>query len=288
MHADARKELQETRETAIKESRLHQSAATQLENMTNEMTKQENQSNEIKERIEQSLKDSESKLEQARDQNSILHGQLAMMGEKVDTIQAERVNTVSQGKSTGNDDNATKEMAVLRKQEAELREVVSYMRSERDIYETQLQSARLLAERERAAGEIAKKSLTEARNELEFMIKKSDAETGSDSNSSSETNLKLKEAEMQLVLLRESNKLFREETDKLDKKLQLLQKETDDAKKAFKPVDEKCRELEVDKAALEAEKSSLVREVDLWKERVTSLVTKFHQVCFITSFMYVL
>ncbi len=284
MHADARKELQETRETAIKESRLHQSAALQLENMASEMTKQENQFNEMKERIEQSLKESESKLKQARQQNSILHDQLATMGEKVDKIQAERINAASQDETTGNDVNTSEEITALRKQVTELREVVNYMRSERDIYETQLQSARLLAERERASGELTKKSLEEARNELELMLKKSDAEAGTDSDLSSENKLKLKQAEEQLVLLRESNKLLREESDKLDKKVQLLQKEMDDSKRAFGPVDEKCRELEVDKAALEAEKASLVREADVWKERVTSLVTKFHQVGFLSSF----
>jgi len=278
LHADARKELQEVRETAIKESRLHQSAAVQLENMTSEMTKQENQFNDIKERIERNLNDSERKLEQARAQNSILHSQLATMGEKVDKIQAERTSTASQDEIPESDDNTSKETASLRKQVTELREVVSYMRSERDIYETQLQSARLSAERERASGEITKKSLVEARNELEVILKKSNNEAGTDSNSSSEIKLKLKQAEEQLVLLRESNKLLREESEKLDKKIQVLEKETDDAKKAFGPADEKCRELEVDKAALEAEKASLVREVDVWKERVTSLVTKFHQI----------
>ena len=46
----------------------------------------------------------------------------------------------------------------------------------------------------------------------------------------------------------------------------------------FEPTVHKCHELEVDKAALEAEKLSLAREVEEWKDHVKSLVSKFYQI----------
>eukprot|EP00957_Ditylum_brightwellii_P200309 15271190-Ditylum_brightwellii.AAC.1 len=79
------------------------------------------------------------------------------------------------------------------------------------------------------------------------------------------------------MLLRESNILLREEFERKSSKLTSVEKELVEAKKAVIPVEAKSRELEVDKAALEAEKASLVREVNAWKNRVQSLVTKFNQ-----------
>lgn len=280
MHADARKELQEVRGTAVKESSLHQGAKLQLQNMTVEVTKQENAFNETMKQMEQSLKDLERQLAESGAQNKILHNQLATMGEKVEQIQGEKISKASQGQTPENDDHTSEELISSRKQIAELREVVNYMRSEREISDTQLQSARLSSERERAAGEISKKSLAEARSELEILQNKLtvDAESIDTESRNSLLSSELKQAKEQLVLLRESNTLLREEGEKLDKKVQILKKEIDDAKNAAGPSDQKCRELEVDKAALDAEKASLMREVDVWKERVTSLVSKFHQV----------
>jgi len=78
--------------------------------------------------------------------------------------------------------------------------------------------------------------------------------------------------------MRESNQLLREETEKLSKSVSTLETDLNDTKVVFEPTVQKCHELEVDKAALEAEKSSLAREVEAWKDRVKSLVSKFHQI----------
>jgi len=64
----------------------------------------------------------------------------------------------------------------------------------------------------------------------------------------------------------------------LNKFVITLEKDLHDTKVVFEPTVKKSRELEVDKAALEAEKSSLAREVEAWKGRVKSLVSKFHQI----------
>ena len=281
MHAEARKELQEARESAIKQSRLCESAELTAENMKAEMTKQETLFNDAKVQMEQNTKSLQRQIEEAAEQNKILHNQLSAMGEKVHKIQKNKLDDASQVEGVTKSD-ASKEVIALTKQLTDLREVINYMRSEHEICETQLQSARLSVERERASGEITKKSLEEARNELEILQEKVNThadDTNIESNKSFiDTTSKLKQAEDQLILLRESNKLLRDESQKLEEKVSLLGKELDETKNAARPSDEKCRELEVDKAALEAEKGSLMREVDMWKERVTSLVSKFHQV----------
>ena len=280
LHAEARKELQGARERAVQEAQLHEHAEVKVENMKAEMLSKDQIYDQTKTQLEETIKQLERQSHEANEQNKILHEQLATMGDRINTIQEDKMNKASQEVTVESVGEPSEELSLLRKQVKELREVVNYMRSEREVIDTQLQSARVTAERERASGEIVKKSLTEARNELEILQQKVSMSKdlgGSPSNVIS----KLKLAEEQLTLLRESNKLLREDSEKLEKRVLTLQSEVDSAKDAMKPSDEKCRQLEVEKVALQAEKDSLVREVDLWKQRVTSLVSKFNQVCFL-------
>ena len=59
---------------------------------------------------------------------------------------------------------------------------------------------------------------------------------------------------------------------------QLVEKELSERKSSAAPTEAKCRHFEVRQAGLEAEKASLAREVDAWKARVQSLVSKFNTV----------
>jgi nucleoprotein TPR len=244
--------------------------------MNSEIKAQEQAFEETKQQSEENISNLERQLKDSSAQNKILHDQLAVMGKRIDTIQESKMDSVSQGEVSGNDDETSEQVTTLNKQLSDLREVVNYMRSERDINETQLQSARLSVDRERSSGEMTKKALDEARVELEKL------QVAVSSNEKNdlfiETKTKLKNAEEQLILLRDSNKFLREESDSLEGKVKSLQAELTNAQSALKPSDEKCRELEVDKMALEAEKASILREVDVWKQRVTSLVSTYHQV----------
>ena len=89
---------------------------------------------------------------------------------------------------------------------------------------------------------------------------------------------KLKSAEEQLVLLRESNTMLREESHKVTKKLFELQSQFDTLKSSTAPQTKMINNMEVERASLEAEKESLSREVEAWKNRVHNLVSKFNQI----------
>jgi len=210
---------------------------------------------------------------------------LATLNETLVKIQSEKVDAAADaegdnGMSAGGDG-----ASLLAKQISELREIVRYQRQEKDVIETQLDSARRTAERERAAAEIAKRSLDQLRSEVDILQKQISDETNDVSSATSVDALasKLKQAEDQLVLLRESNAMLRVETEKLRETVESVTKGTESAKNALGPATEKCRELEVDKSALESEKASLGREVDMWKSRVQGLVKKFNQVRNITK-----
>ena len=285
LHADARKELQQTRVRWEEEARSHQGTKSQLDNFNYEIASEKSAWEENKRRMEEIQNHAESRLLEAQDQNKILHNQLATLNETLVKIQSEKVDAAADAEGDNDMSSGGDGASLLAKQISELREIVRYQRQEKDVIETQLDSARRTAERERAAAEIAKRSLNQLRIEVDILQKQISDETNDVSSATSVDALasKLKQAEDQLVLLRESNAMLRVETEKLRETVEYVNKGTESAKNALGPATEKCRELEVDKSALESEKASLGREVDMWKSRVQGLVKKFNQVRNITK-----
>ena len=238
-----------------------------------------------KTKLEESVKEAEKRLEEARNQNDILHSQMETLTASVEKYQNEKMEDASDGTPKGEVSadlsEGGEEVAALRKTINDLREMVRFLRSERDMYEAQLESARRTSDRERAASAITKRSLEEARAELQIRQNDGDSIGKENAKSVKEREVdaaKLKKAEDQLVLLRESNLLLREGNEKTAKSLQLVEKELSERKSSAAPMEAKCRHFEVRQAGLEAEKASLAREVDAWKARVQSLVSKFNTV----------
>ena len=198
----------------------------------------------------------------------------------VEKYQNDKIATVPEEVVAGESVSA-EDASALRKTVTDLREMVRFLRSEREMYEAQLESSRRTSERERAAAAVTKRSLDEARAELQILQnqgRSADKENAKSVGEREADATKIRKAEEQLVLLRESNKLLREEAEKTAKSLQAALLELDTKKKSAAPTEARCRQLEVDKAALEAEKESLAREVDAWKGRVQSLVSKFNTI----------
>ena len=149
------------------------------------------------------------------------------------------------------------------------------------MLEADLSAAKRASERERTAAELAKRSLEEARSELKVLRESSSGESGNAQSTEKDMDdlrAKLKASEEQLQLIRESNTMLREQSQKVSKKLSEMQSKFDSLKTSTAPQTEKVKSMEVEKAALIAEKESLSREVDAWKNRVHSLVSKFNQI----------
>jgi len=280
LHAAARTELRNAREEHEGEIRLRQSAQSQLESKRNEVEGEKKIWEETKSKLEESLKETEKRLEDIRSQNDLLHSQMESLTATVEKFQNDKIASVPEEGAEG-EAASSEDTNVLRKTVTDLREMVRFLRSEREMYEAQLESARRTSERERAAAAVTKRTLEEARAELEVLQRGEgnvDKENVKSAQERDADAAKIRKAEEQLVLLRESNKLLREEAEKTARSLQEAQKELDAKMKSAAPTEAKCRQLEVDKAALVAEKASLAREVDAWKGRVQSLVSKFNTI----------
>jgi len=291
VHSAARTDLRAQRDKVESEVRLRQTAESELNAMKLEFSGERKSHEESMNKLNDALKGAETRLEESRQQNKLLHSQMEVLAETVKKYQSDRIASVSASKDSepgvtagSNSEESVVEtmspgeLASLRKTVSELREMVRYLKSDHEMFEAQLESARRTAERERAATAVTKRSLDEARAELKLLQSHGENDASEGDNTSSASHEGLKKAEEQLMLLRESNILLREEFERKSSKLTSVEKELVEAKKAVIPVEAKSRELEVDKAALEAEKASLVREVNAWKNRVQSLVTKFNQI----------
>ena len=131
-------------------------------------------------------------------------------------------------------------------------------------------SAKRALERERTTVELAKRCLEEARSELKILGesgKGGNGGTRTTKNAIDDLRTKLKGAEEQLVLIRESNTMLWEESQKARKKLSEVQSQSqfNVLKTSTSPQMEKMKSVEVKRASLEAEKDSLLRDVESWK-----------------------
>lgn len=284
LHAEARRELQRTREALESESRLLRDAQLELENVKSEIEKEKSALAEANQHTMDFETEDQNRLKELNEQNKILHNQISFLNEVIEKHQADKLAAVSSDAPGSDRTLSTEDVTILSKQVAELREVLRYVRNEKDIVETQLQSARRNAEAERAAAEIAKRSLEQLRIEIDLLTK-SKSESGSTSNDIVIIESKLKQAEDQVDLLKESNRLLREETGRLQEFIFKAKNESSDMSIKLESAEHRCLVLETDKSALEAEKKSLDKELEEWKDRVKNLVTQFHQVSHHIVFM---
>lgn len=269
LHSGANRDLRAAREEIATEQRLRRTAEEELESVKVEIAGQQEQLQEDKKKMETNMKEVEESLKQSRAQNDLLLSQVSALGDQIEKAQSERLESASGG------DDSTGEGDDLRKTISDLREVVKFMRSERELVEAQLDAARRTAEREKAASTATKRSLDEARAELKILH---ETKSIDDSTTAIATKEKLKNAEAQLNLLQDSNKLLREESVKLQDTIATVVAKLAVEQRSVAPLEQKQKELSVEKAALVAEKESLQREVDAWKNRVQSLVSKFNQI----------
>lgn len=283
LHAEAREALRDARAGMESEQRLRETIESQLASAQAEIATEKVAWDSSKTKLEESLLEAKSRLDDMRIQNNMLHDQMASLSATVEKFQSTKASALMGNEPSvdGAGGNPDAPGAVGEKQLSDLRELLRFKQSECAMLEADLASAKRASERERTAAELANRSLEEARSELKVLREIGKDDVGGASASEREMGdlrAKLNGAEEQLVLLRESNIMLREESQKVTKKLAEVQSQFDKLKFSTAPQSEKMKSMEVERASLEAEKESLSREVEAWKNRVHNLVSKFNQI----------
>lgn len=274
LHANARSDLRATREEYEKELRLRQNAEQEAARIKGELEMQQSLFNLEKSKRDDEAKLLEQSLEDSRAQNSLLHTQLEKINEQIDKMRSSGIEGDSTGEGRVEDFLGDDEMSNLRRTVTELRELVKFVRSEKDAIQSQLDAARRATDRERSKASITLRNLEETRAELK-VAQEASHEKMADASALSK---KLKTNEEQCRLLNDSNAHLQQQVLELQKKLSKATEDLEKSQKALQPAEKLQKELESDKAALLAEKESLMKEIEDWKKRVQSFVSRFNQV----------
>ena len=278
--------MRDARSGMESEQRLRETAESQLASVQAEIDAEKSAWEASKAKLEEALREAKTRLDDMRSQNNLLHDQMTSLSATVDKFQSDKATQLVGGESSSDASDGKTDITMSvdnKKQLSDLRELLRFKQSECQMLEADLASAKRASERERTAAELAKRSLEEARSELTVLHEGEKDGNGGTSASEKEMEdlrTKLKSAEEQLVLIRESNTMLREESQKVNKKLSEVQSQFNSLKTSTAPQSEKMKSMQVEQASLQAEKESLSREVDAWKGRVHSLVSKFNQVRF--------
>jgi nucleoprotein TPR len=215
-----------------------------------------------------------------RHTNDLLHSQVQTMSSQVSRLENDRMRKVG-GDSDNKEDEVTAasseeasdELIEMRQASAELRDVVRYMKRERDMLEAKLSLTETEKNRYIAESTSTQKALDEARAEL-----KREIESRSQNARSEDEFGKLMQEITQLNVVRESNAHLRSENVQLKSGKEELQRSLASAREQLKPLGEKVIRLEATLQSMETEKAALVSDAAYWKDRLHQLVSRYNDV----------
>jgi nucleoprotein TPR len=274
MHSQARSALRAAREQAEEETRQRRNAEEKVANLTQAAVDEHAQAQRKNQELSEEMHVLEKRLGDSQSQNTALHGQFESLSEMTEKLQSQRVAAAAEGGVSVSEDN----VQALQKLVSESREVIKCLRSESEMAQQQLDTATRKIDREKAAANVLRSSLDEVRAELRSLQDSTGSSESQLAKTLEENKAKLFETEDQLKLLRDSNKVLREETERLHGGLAESKTEIASLTEAAKPLEEAQHTASIRIAALEEEKASLDREVGEWRKRVESLVSKFNQI----------
>ena len=273
LHAAVRTDLRTAREESEKANRLRNDAIEEAATLQSQFKVQQSNTEAEKSKRGEIEKEFEKKLEASRAENNLLHTQLEKINEQIEKMQSRGAGESIDADTTPAEGSEDDEVMKLKMNVSELRELVKFVRAEKDAIQGQLESAKRAAERERTKAAVARRAVEETEAELKAVRENSNVGEGGTSMAD-----KLKATEEQSRLLGDSNAHLQQQVQELQTNLSSARTELEASKSAMQPSVNAQKELEADKAALLAEKESLLREINDWKGRVQSLVSKFNQV----------
>jgi nucleoprotein TPR len=265
-HAEARTALRTAQEAAVEHQRVREEAEIKLQTLEKEFESEKQAFEAEQETLSSHIATLEKRVEDSRDQNKLLHSQLESLNS---LIAKSKDSTEPRGDDDENPENEQQRFI------GELQEINKLLRADNDVCQADLDAARRALDREKAATEVLRRSLEEARSELRSTQKPA---TEDSSAVSEALRRELDDKNRQLLVLNDSNRVLREDAERLTQRLQKVDKDLADAKTTTQPVQDVKRELGNQIKLLEAENGSLRRELDSWKSRMNSLVKNLDQI----------
>lgn len=200
-----------------------------------------------------------------RHTNDMLHSQVQSLNQQMSRLHESRIHQLDT-------ESADQEATELTKQTIELREVIKYMKREKDILDAKLNVAENEKSRYVAMYTNTQKLYDETKAELQRELSRSS------SVRSNEEFQTLLQQVTQMNILRESNEHLRLEKEELLKEKHKLQENVASLNNEMNPLKEKIIKLESMISSLETDKQSLVTDANYWKDRLHQLVSRYNDV----------
>ncbi|KAM0789729.1 hypothetical protein ACM66B_006586 [Microbotryomycetes sp. NB124-2] len=219
--------------------------------------------------LEQELADVRKRCEDLTKQNSLLHEHLESFNTRAAQIQARQPAEVHAGDA----DTAEAITAAQDSSSDQLRQVIKYLRGEKDIVDFQLELAKQEAARLRTQLEFTSRNLEEARQSLTEERAKS-----GDAASLSAQHAELLERIHTAKLLRESNQTLRDENESQLRKIGQLETRLRETTAELEPLKEQVQTLRAEVEAKEHTIKLLEEDNERWKTRNQTILAKYERI----------
>jgi nucleoprotein TPR len=287
LHAEAeagmtelRKELETVRGSKAEvDDRLAQVNASALE-------KERAYATEL-ERLGEASRKEKQRADELQEQNKVMHAQLSVLADHLKKLQEDRVHALgardgsmgagaggaeSSGEQAIGGSSAMAEADKLRRAIIDLQGVAHYHRTQKELMEAGKEAAEMEAVRYKSTAQQLQKLLDQSRREL------AEERKPRPTPESEREHAALLVQVQEISTLKDALAHIRQEKDRLEKRLRAAEKEVVDLQKAAGPAQQKEQQLEAERKALMAERDSLQQEVTAYSERLSSMVTRFHQI----------
>ncbi|XP_061166094.1 nucleoprotein TPR-like [Saccostrea echinata] len=204
----------------------------------------------------------EKRSEELSSQNDILHQQMEKMSNDVLSIQ--RAVTRSGSPQKLADLSFDEDTARSTEQ---LQEVIRFLRKEKEIAQSKLEIVQTECNNVKYRYETQKKELEDMRKALTEQQIKAQANVQTASQ-----HADLMRKVENLNILTDSNKLLREDKNRLEQLVQELEAKVSNLEASVNPLQASIRDLTAEKEALLIERNTLKNEVDRWKSRANHLI----------------
>ncbi|GAA5901318.1 uncharacterized protein JCM6883_000178 [Sporobolomyces salmoneus] len=229
-----------------------------------------------KQALEQELSDVRKRAEELKEQNATLAQHLETATAQASQLQARHAAIAAGTSSDGGiaDSEAVESITASHAASVEqLREVIRYLRREKEIIDLQFDYSKQEAARLRQQLEFTERSLTESRQALT-----EERQKAGDSLTSSAQHAELLESIHTAKLLRESNQTLRDENEANLRKVSSLDTQLRQAQAEIEPLKEQVQVLQAEVESKQNNMRLLEEDNERWKTRNQTILAKYERI----------
>lgn len=267
-HAEAAKMLQNLR---TEFNQLKSEAVTfKTEAESAKVTLSQSQSSweERKDQFEKELAEVRTRRDEIGAQNKLLHQQLESVTSQISALQQSRATFADDGELEPSTNSGASDRTV-----EELRELVKYLRREKEIVDVQYDLSQQEAKRLKQQFDYSQSQLDEARLKLD-----QERRSQADGARSSMAHKDLMEKLNELNLFRESSITLRNEARQAQSQLAEKTQRVEELLGQIKPLETKINELENARETQEGEMRLLQEDRDRWQKRTQDIISKYDRI----------